>query len=99
MFKGSMPTPAIPPKVTGLDGKSYTAPKPTAPRRASLTDAAERAGWDFRKSVERIERIKADDRFAANSEQVAAHLRGHLTYAIEVCQDLLDGFDHQPSED
>lgn len=89
-------------KITGVDGKQYAArqanPQPK-PRRSSLIDAAERAGWEFRKSVERIERVAADDRFAANRDQVAAVLRGHLSYAVEVCQDLLDGFDTSPEED
>lgn len=89
-------------KITGVDGKQYAArqanPQPK-PRRSSLIDAAERAGWEFRKAVERIERVAADDRFAANREQVAATLRGHLSYAVEVCQDLLDGFDTSPTED
>ena len=92
-FKASMKAPA--PKVTGTDGKTYPA-KPAAPaqppRRAPLADAAQKAGWEFRKAVERLERIAADDRFAANKEQVAAHLEGHLSYAIEVCQDLIDQF-------
>lgn len=73
--------------------------KPSAPaakpKRSPLPDVAQRAGWEFRKSVERLERIAADDRFASNKEQVAAHLRGHLSYALEVCQDLLDQLDHQ----
>lgn len=70
-------------------------PPATKPRRPALPDMAERAGWEFRKSVERIERIAEDDRFATNKDQVAAHLRGHLTYAIEVCQDLLEQLNQQ----
>lgn len=77
-------------KVTGLDGKTYTRPEPSKPKRRALPDQARDAGWDLRKSVERLERIAADDRFAANKEQVTPHLRSHLTNAIEVCQDLLD---------
>ena len=89
--------------VIGLDGKRYRprqrAERPATPRRAPLPDAAQRAGFEFRRVVERLERIGADDRFAANKEQVAAHLRGHLSYAIEVCQDLLDRLNHQSKED
>lgn len=81
-----------PARVTGLDGKSY--PKPTAtpagPRRKPLPDQARAAGWELRKAVERLERIAANDRFTANKEAMAPHLRSHLTNAIEVCQDLLD---------
>jgi hypothetical protein len=89
------------PPVTGMDGKQYTASRASAsaPRRPPLTDAAQRAAWEFRKSIERIERIAADDRFPANKEQVAAALRGHLIYATEVCQDLLGRLDHQSQED
>lgn len=74
------------------------APKPAASRRRPITDQARDAGWDFRKLAERLERIGSDDRFPQNREQVAAHLRGHLTFAIEVCQDLLDRFDHCSKE-
>jgi hypothetical protein len=60
----------------------------TAPRKP-LTDAARDAGWDLRKSVERLERIAADDRFNTHQAQMAPHLRSHLEHAIEVCTDLL----------
>lgn len=72
---------------------------PAAPRRSPLPEQADRAGWEFRRAVERLERIYADDRFAANREQVAASLRGHLTYATEVMPDLLRGLDASPTED
>lgn len=71
----------------------------TKPRRSPLPEQADRAGWEFRRAVERLERIYADDRFAANREQVAAVLRGHLTYATEVLPDLLSGLDTSPTED
>lgn len=58
-------------------------------RRQPLVDTARNAGWEFRKAVERLERIAADDRFSANREQVAEQLNGHLSYAIEVCQNLM----------
>ena len=57
--------------------------------RGPLADFAKNAGWSLRRDVERLERIFADDRFGANKEQVATHLRSHLEYAAEVCQDLL----------
>lgn len=92
--------PAESPKVVGIDGKRYDAtPLPKVKERAAyrspLPDMARSAGWEFRKSIERLERIAADDRFSTNREQVAMHLRGHLSYAVEVCQDLLDQLDHQ----
>jgi len=63
-------------------------------RRAPITDAAGTAGWDLRKVVERLQRICDDDRFPANKEEVAARLRSHLSFTVEVCQDLLDLLGH-----
>lgn len=76
--------------VTGLDGKTYTTLAPTAPRRKALTDTARDLGWDFRKVAERLQRLREDDRFSRNEEEVAALLKGHLMFTVEVCQDLLD---------
>lgn len=85
-------TEAVKTRVTpGLDGKTYTTKVQPKPRRRPITDTARDAGWELRKAVERIERIREDDRFTPNKDEVATHLRSHLTYAIEVCQDLLDG--------
>jgi hypothetical protein len=58
-------------------------------KRRPLPDFARDAGWSLRKDVERLERILADDRYPQYRLQVAAHLRGHLEHAAEVCQDLL----------
>lgn len=71
-------------KVREASGESAT-----APRRRPLPDTARDAGWDLRKSVERLQRIADDDRFATNKQQVAPLLRSHLENAVEVCQDLL----------
>lgn len=81
-------------KVTGRDGKTYerSAPKPGPKRQKPITDQARDAGNNLRKNIERIQKITNDPRFARNKEQVAAHLRGHLLYAVEVCQDLIDQF-------
>jgi transposase len=76
--------------VTGLDGKTYHRPEPKKPQRRALTDSARDAGWDIRKAVERLERIREDDRFSRNKEELAELLRGHLVYVIETCQGLLD---------
>src|SRR5699024_10911559 len=50
--------------ITGMDGKQYTRPEPKPepqkPRRNPLPDQARTAGWEVRKSVERIERIMED---------------------------------------
>lgn len=83
------------PAVTGIDGKTYTHAESKKPRRRPLTDQARDAGWDLRKSVERLQRIAADDRFDPQKDQMAPHLRGHLTNAIEVCQDVLDRINEQ----
>jgi uncharacterized protein (UPF0335 family) len=76
--------------VTGLDGKTYQQTQPRKQNRRALTDTARDAGWELRKAVERIERIREDDRYSRNKEEVATHLRSHLTYVIESCQGLLD---------
>lgn len=64
--------------------------KPRQAPRRPLTDAANDAAWNLRKAVEKAERIVADDRLAANKEQVTLAMRGHLLYAIEACQRLND---------
>ncbi|MGI8631611.1 MAG: hypothetical protein ACR2NA_03570 [Solirubrobacterales bacterium] len=71
-------------------------PKPEKPRRSPLPDFARKAAWTFRKSAERLEHVVEDDRFAANKEKVAAHLRGDLLYAVEACQDLLRRLGEEP---
>jgi hypothetical protein len=75
--------------------KNKTA-KPEKRRRAPLPDFARRSAWELRRSAERMERVVADDRYAANKEQVDAHVRGHLAYTIEVCQDLFNQLDEGP---
>lgn len=73
-----------------VDAEIVEDTKPRATPRRALSDQARDAGQELRKAVERVERVAADDRLTPNKEQVAAHLRHHLTNAIEVCQDLLD---------
>lgn len=86
------PAPSPAPKVTGIDGKQYPSkpPTPAKPNRRPLIKDIETAVWNLRKATERMERLFNDDRLAANKTQVAAATRGHLTYTVEVCQDLLD---------
>lgn len=65
--------------VTGMDGKTYTRPKPvpTPPRpvrRRSLPDAFASAVWDLEKIVNRLERLAADDRVKANIEVLELRL-------------------------
>lgn len=65
-------------------------PAPPKEKRRPLVDQFASAGWELRKAIERLERLAEDDRFNATKSKLAPHLRGHLTNAIEVCQDLLD---------
>lgn len=89
---------ARPAKTLGQDGKVRPSKRATAPvpkqdkraNRRSLPDVAKDSGWALRKDVERLERVFGDDRFAANKERVAAHLRGHLEYAVDALRGLLD---------
>lgn len=78
--------------ITGLDGKTYTTPAPSAPRRKALTDSAKDIGWELRKATEKLQRLAGDDRYTRNKEEVAALIKGHLMFTVEVCQDLLDEF-------
>lgn len=88
----SVSDPTTTPKVVGLDGKTYARPEPKtqSDRRAALPPMVQSAGWDLTKTVDRIQRLADDDRFAGHQKEMAPHLRSHLTHAIEVCQDLLD---------
>lgn len=73
--------------VTGLDGKEYkTTPK--EPRRTSILDDARNAGWQLRKAVERLERIRTDDRYQKNKAEILAALQPHLDFANEIFTDL-----------
>lgn len=82
--------------VKGTDGKTYPSkPAPAkkaapAARRKPLTDALVAAGLELRRSSERLNRLSEDDRFEANKKEAAARLRSHLSYTVQVCQDVLD---------
>jgi transposase-like protein len=58
-------------------------PKPKPERRRPLTEQADTAGWEIRKSTERVVRLLEDDRLGKNKEQVALSLRGHLLFVQE----------------
>lgn len=70
--------------VTGIDGKSYSSRPAKSPRRHPLTDTSATAIWKFRKAVERLERIVADDRFESNRQTITTQWRGHIDYAADV---------------
>jgi len=75
--------------ITGLDGKTYSTPT-RVPQRRALTDQAQDAGFELRKAVERIMRVREDDRYTRNKRELAVILRGQLLYTIETCSALLD---------
>jgi hypothetical protein len=64
-------------------------PTPGRASRQPLPEFTRDTAWRLRRDVERMERVFADDRFAAVKDQVAMHAHDHLKYAAEVCQDLL----------
>lgn len=57
--------------VTGLDGKTYTAPTSRKPARAPLPKQFFNAVYDLGKAVDRIARLIDDDRFPTNKGQLS----------------------------
>lgn len=76
-----------PREIAGLDGKTYTASKREV-RRPSIIDSARTAGWELRKASERLERLRADDRFTKNKVEIMAALQPHLDFANETIASL-----------
>lgn len=101
-LSATVPSGTVEPRIShGMDGKTRVHQprpepqfEPAKPKRRPLPDQAGEAGWDLARAIERVERIISDDRFTANKETVAPHLRSHLTNAVEACQDLLDRINH-----
>jgi ParB-like chromosome segregation protein Spo0J len=99
---GSDPTFKRPSRQIGQDGKvrqtrrDRSASQGEAPptrrttNRKALPDAARSAGWELNRAVEKVTRITADDRLAANAQQVATHLRHHLLRSIEALTEALN---------
>jgi hypothetical protein len=94
------------PRVVGRDGKSYAATanvvvnvevvNPPAPRRRRpLPDACNNAVWELRRAVERLERLRTDDRYPAlrrsapSLERQVAELRVRLLPATVEDQPVL----------
>lgn len=74
---------------TDTAGRKQAAAKvPAEDRRSPLPDTAFRAGYKFRKAVESIGRLPADDRFGGHREEMAALLLGDIDYALDVLTDL-----------
>lgn len=67
-------------------------------KRRPITEVARDTGWKLRKEMEKAERLIADDRFSANKEEVATHLRGHLSYVLETAQRLLNTLNTEDSK-
>jgi len=76
--------------ITGIDGKQYAVPATKKPNRRALTEVARDTGWDIRRATEKLERIREDDRYSRNKNEVAELIRGHLIFVIETCQGFLD---------
>jgi len=77
-------------RVTGTDGKSYSArAEPRKPRRSPLPDSYRRAVWELQKSVERLERLHADDRFTTNRALLDAAYRHPVTDSLDRHAELL----------
>lgn len=86
--------------VTGMDGKQYAVPVRTEPRRENrraITDAANSAAWDVRRAVEKLERVRADDRLTRNRDEILRLVAANLTHTIEACQGFLDALREEES--
>jgi len=68
------------PQITGRDNKTYTPPAPRKQRRNSLPDAYRNATFDLLKSIERLERLHADDRFRGNRTELRDRYRAQLAH-------------------
>jgi hypothetical protein len=80
---------------TDTKGRNQPATKPL--RRGPIRDDARKAAWGLRKSLERAERVLADDRFAANRAAVGSQMRSHLEYAVVTCREMLQQLEVQTS--
>ncbi len=84
-------------RVTGTDGKSYSATaaapsEPAAPpkrHRRPLPDAYRDAVYDLDKVVQRLARLHQDDRFPTNRQAVRESNRGRLSSSSGELRDLI----------
>lgn len=65
-------------KVTGLDGKSYSRPEPSKPRRTPLPDSIRNAVLGAETKLTTLRDLTRDDRWSRNAEEVAPRLRNDL---------------------
>ncbi len=61
-------------RITGRDGKNYTRPRDSKPRRPSLTDPYRNTIWDLDKTVRKLEAFHTDDRFNSNRGALSDHV-------------------------
>ncbi len=96
-----------PSQTVGSDGKVRPSRRALDPdsamtkrgrNRRPLRHAAKDAALRMRLEIEKLERLFADDRLPGNAEQVALLTRGHLLYAVETAQRLLDLLDKEISK-
>lgn len=88
------------PTTTGLDGKTYTKPKPAARRRAPLTEAFGDARRKLELDARRLARLADDDRFARNRDDLKVRYVWDLLRACAEVQDVIQkllGADGDPS--
>jgi len=83
-----IPTPSA--KITGLDGKTYAKPEPSAPRRRSLTDQFFAAAYDMNAAVEKVHKLIGDDRFNVNKEKVAQKHLNDLIRSRDLLQQVIE---------
>lgn len=76
----------------GLDGKKYTKPDLRPVTLTAITDDARAAGIALRKAVDRLDRIRNDERFEGHRAAIIADLRPHLDAARDVLNDF--GVEH-----
>jgi len=83
--------PAPAPAVTGTDGKTYPkAPaRPPTKKRAPLLKEVDAAGWQLRRAVERIERLRGDHRFDEQLDEVATFLGDHVRMVADLPESVL----------
>lgn len=88
----------LPPQILSKDGRKYPRKAPKAaepPRRLDMPTQAKDLAEDVRKLANKIQKLRQDDRFGRNKEQVSAILSTNLLNAIEVYQDLLNALTTQ----
>ena len=83
-------TPAPVKVTTGLDGKSYPRPEPTAPRRKALPDQFLTATLALTDRVAAITKLADDDRFSAHTQKVATANRSDLIRARDALQRVIE---------